>query len=56
MFTIDDNTIFTILNLIFMWLFWKWMEEAEENKQPGLAFMYLFFSAYNAASIGLRYL
>ena len=46
----------TIINVIFMVLFWFWANDAFERNTPYVAYLYLFLSAWNGAAIGARYI
>lgn len=40
-----------IINAILVVIFWNMVDAAIEDERPGWAFMYLFVSAMNGASI-----
>ena len=46
----------TALNVFFMVILWFWAMEAFERDTPYVGYFYIFLSAWNGASIGVRYL
>jgi hypothetical protein len=46
----------TALNILGMVLFWFWATEAFERDTPYVGYLYIFLSAWNGASLGVRYL
>ncbi len=46
----------TVFNVLFMVICWFWATEAFERDTPFVGYLYIFISAWNAASLGARYL